>query len=1010
MKSAKVFYKIAYLIIVVLVAVFTVGSAFAWFFDRKDAEFSITGSSAGAYFESGNGSAEKPFIISNTTHMHNLAVLQNTGKLDTKYYYQIKKGVDIDMSGRYIPPIGNDAHPFIGDFNGNGQTLKNLQVTTNKTLLEDEYPLHATRGETGYKFSQAVGLFGMTGASSDIHNVILENPKVDVSATDTAYSSTARAYAGLAVGVVNGKASSIGVRAVNNGSALDVKVTGYSTFNSILGALGDGVTSSVTGGGHGNGGSGASFGSSFDVEDMVRRLNLIKDNKASSTPSWHLPNVDTGSNYTIPDKGAKMPFSIIDGESSYTGADAREKVSSSNVGYFLGNQNKIGETAELSFSDKLIDPGVSSQDWYTVAKDGTRQSPADSGKVPAWIYKFDGGYSLSADVYTSQMGFAPLSQEEFDALPQDIKNIFPENLTEKKRFLKISLSTALWTNEGEVYNPTIRLADDNGVWSYHGQISWMGKTYGEGFRGADGDAVNEKGEKYSYVENSATKYYKLAEFDKGIMLPNSTIWFKPSQAGKVKIIMFSPGNLRGFALLKITRKSANKNNPFKAEITRNADWSYNSDIVYTQVMRVRLPKNVLFYYEYEITQDTIDAGNVEYMMVGENNGADFIYLDLGASAAADTSTIDREKAVSAVDFIYDGVEINQKEGTTDSDGKAIAVGNFIVSVSGSTTAELYEASKTSVYFENLKAVLNVVYIRLYSGSTSHTDKSKTICLEKSDPVPDTNSEVKATNTTYVCPTIGSGSGGGTTTPDPGPTPDTPTVTGVTVTPATATVEAGKTTTLSASVTMSDGSAYGGNIVWTSSDEDIATVENGVVTAKTAGTVTITATAGDQSARVEITVEENAGVVYLANGTFSVADGTLSKSLILASDGIEMSSNSYDTSTTATWSGTINGASVNFGTCMRAGGNNGRYIAINVKAGTKISVAFGGNYANNDASASMWIGESSSTAQNSALASQTAVNVGKTSASGLLEYTAKADGTYYIIFDTTKPVIFAIVLS
>ena len=162
MKSAKVFYKIAYLIIVVLVAVFTVGSAFAWFFDRKDAEFSITGSSAGAYFESGNGSAEKPFIISNTTHMHNLAVLQNTGKLDTKYYYQIKKGVDIDMSGRYIPPIGNDAHPFIGDFNGNGQTLKNLQVTTNKTLLEDEYPLHATRGETGYKFSQAVGLFGIT--------------------------------------------------------------------------------------------------------------------------------------------------------------------------------------------------------------------------------------------------------------------------------------------------------------------------------------------------------------------------------------------------------------------------------------------------------------------------------------------------------------------------------------------------------------------------------------------------------------------------------------------------------------------------------------------------------------------------------------------------------------------------------------------------------------------------------------------------------------------------------
>ena len=145
--------------------------------------------------------------------------------------------------------------------------------------------------------------------------------------------------------------------------------------------------------------------------------------------------------------------------------------------------------------------------------------------------------------------------------------------------MKISLSTALWLNEGEVSSPPIRLVDDNGVWSYHGQISWMGKTYGEGFRGSDGDAVDEYGVKYSYLDDwNNTKYYKLAEFDKGIMLPNSTIWFKPSQAGKVKIIMFSPGNLRGFALIKITRPSADRNDPFKTEITRDASWNYNSDI------------------------------------------------------------------------------------------------------------------------------------------------------------------------------------------------------------------------------------------------------------------------------------------------------------------------------------------------------------------------------------------------------------------------------------------------
>lgn len=928
-------YRAISLIVALLVAVLmTVGYVFAWLVDRRQSELVLSGTSAGAYFDSGDGSAETPFVIANPTHMHNLAVLQNMGKFidrdgnPKKYYFEIKESVDtIDMSGHYIPPIGNDKNPFIGDFDGNGKTLANLSVTTDKTLLAAEYPAHA---DSSYEFSQAVGLFGMTGESSDIHNVILENPSVDVSAVNTLYSVTKNAAVGLAVGFVSGKCSSIGVRAKDDGSALNVNVTGYSTFNSILGALGDGVTSSVTGGGHtsGTGGTGASFGSSFDVEDMVRRLNLIKENKASSTPSWHLPNVDTSSNYTIPDKGAKMPFSINDATSTYTGADAKEDISNSNVGYFLGNQNKIEQTKEFSFSEPLIDPGVPSVDWYTVANDGTHESPADSDKVPAWIYKFDGGYSLSGDVYTSQMGFAPLSQDEFDALPQDIKDIFPDDLSEKKRFLKISLSTALWLNEGEVSSPPIRLVDDNGVWSYHGQISWMGKTYGEGFRGSDGDAVDEYGVKYSYLDDwNNTKYYKLAEFDKGIMLPNSTIWFKPSQAGKVKIIMFSPGNLRGFALIKITRPSADRNDPFKTEITRDASWNYNSDIELSQVMRVRLPKNVLFYYEYEITQETIDAGNVEYMMVGENNGADFIYLDLGASAAADTSGIDREKSVSAVDFIYDGVEIMQGDPSADAADAVIKVGDFIVKTSGDAASfTKYESSKTSVYFEELKAVLNLVFLRLYSGSTSHTDKTKTICLEKSDPVPDINSEVKATFAAYVCPTISGGSGtvsggGGGTVVDPDPGPDTPTVSGVTVTPATATVEEGKTTTLTASVTMSDGSAYGGSIVWTSSDENIATVENGVVTAKAAGTVTITATAGGESATCNITVNaaQSGGTV---NVIMNAGDYTSQAGKPLAVTGEYLS---FTSSTGKNYKYVENNAAV--GGAVLVGSGNGRDMLI-----------------------------------------------------------------------------------
>jgi len=714
--------KIINLIVAVLIALFCIGQAFAWLVeDRITRTKGFGGSSAGAYFAYGDGSQDNPFGINTKYHMYNLAWLQNTGRLTksdgSAYYFELDPDMQgaLNMDDVWLPPIGNDDHPFASVFDGNGMSIANVKITTNKNKLTSS----AATGD--YRFSNAVGLFGMTTGTSSVSNFVLVNPIVEAAVDYTSYApeTSSNKAIGLAVGHVEGKCYSIGVRATDTGAQetkLDIQKAGYSTFNSILGELGENVTSSVTGGGHsGTGGSGNAFGASFDVESMVERLNKIKDNKGSSTPSWRLPNVDTSNKYVIPDKGAKMPFTVTD-KSTYTGADAKEDIADTNVGYFLGNQNKIEQTKEFNFSEPLQDPGSPSVDWYTVAKDGTHESPAKSDKVPSWIYKFDGGYSLGSDVYTSQMGFAPLSQEEFDALPQDIKDIFPEDLSTKKRFLKISLSTALWLNEGQVASPSIQLSDDNGVWSYHGQISWNGKTYGEGFRGLDGDAVDENGDKYSYIDDYGnTKYYKLAEFDKGIILPNSTIWFKPSQAGKVKFIMFSSGNLRGFALLKIVRPSADRSDPFKTQIT-NSNWNYSSDIELTQIMRVRLPKNVLFYYEYEVTQESIEAGNVEYMMVGENNGADFIYMDLGASAADDTSGVDMEKGVSAVDFIYDGVEITQQSLTG-----GILKGDFIVTPSGGSSVR-YESSKTSVYFENLKAVLAIVFVRLYNQPDGKTIK------------------------------------------------------------------------------------------------------------------------------------------------------------------------------------------------------------------------------------------------------------------------------------------------
>lgn len=78
------------------------------------------------------------------------------------------------------------------------------------------------------------------------------------------------------------------------------------------------------------------------------------------------------------------------------------------------------------------------------------------------------------------------------------------------------------------------------------------------------------------------------------------------------------------------------------------------------------------------------------------------------------------------------------------------------------------------------------------------------------------------------------------------------VTSVTLDRSTATLKAGQTITLTATVKPDD--ATDKTVVWSSSDTDIATVENGVVTAVKVGTATITASSGDKFATCTITVE------------------------------------------------------------------------------------------------------------------------------------------------------------
>ena len=84
-----------------------------------------------------------------------------------------------------------------------------------------------------------------------------------------------------------------------------------------------------------------------------------------------------------------------------------------------------------------------------------------------------------------------------------------------------------------------------------------------------------------------------------------------------------------------------------------------------------------------------------------------------------------------------------------------------------------------------------------------------------------------------------------------PTP----VTSVTLSNTSASLKVGETVTLSATVNPSD--ATDKTVTWTTSDATVATVSNGVVTAKKLGTATITAKAGDKSANCTVKVLSDA---------------------------------------------------------------------------------------------------------------------------------------------------------
>lgn len=239
------------LLLFCLCALLLAGAAvtYAWYRPIKlnFAPAKVDGSIRASYFESGDGSQDKPFEIAKPEQFYNLAWLQYLGKFNeagengaipTTYFYL---SADIDMTGYVLPPVGTEKYPFVGNFDGKGKTVTGLKIA-----VPTDLPI-----EGEYENPQIVGAFGVVGTmNGEAGNIIIggQNYTYSSAANEvknvtfkglTVETQTTNALIGLAAGYVNGTLTNVGIQLDNNlMSNLDIKFN-TSPLNAISANLSD---------------------------------------------------------------------------------------------------------------------------------------------------------------------------------------------------------------------------------------------------------------------------------------------------------------------------------------------------------------------------------------------------------------------------------------------------------------------------------------------------------------------------------------------------------------------------------------------------------------------------------------------------------------------------------------------------------------------------------------------------------------------------------------------------
>ncbi len=232
------------LLIIVSLTVAVISSALAWFSPVNSIDENIGGGVYAGYFAGGDGTISDPYLLTNSTHVYNLAWLQYLGFFNIEQedengktvigqnYFRLER--DVDMGGLVIPPIGTVKYPFVGNFWGQGYKITGA-VVSNYLLTDDEGISKRPISVKEISDASVVGFFGVVGDYDGDHDGILDlGAKInteDVTVKNGGVEKKTRTVAvhdlfldditvntrsdesliGIAAGYVNGSLSNIGV-------------------------------------------------------------------------------------------------------------------------------------------------------------------------------------------------------------------------------------------------------------------------------------------------------------------------------------------------------------------------------------------------------------------------------------------------------------------------------------------------------------------------------------------------------------------------------------------------------------------------------------------------------------------------------------------------------------------------------------------------------------------------------------------------------------------------------